>query len=65
MPTSSSYSAVVRELDFPEPETPIIWRHPAGSVRGIHEWLALADLLGCKTGRKASLAANAIRNRLA
>lgn len=84
MPTCSSFSPVARELDVPEPETPFVWRNPAGTVRGeiilplypkvpevcaddawMHEWLALVDVLRCKTGREASLAANAIRNRLA
>lgn len=84
MPTCCSCSAVARELDVPEPETPIVWRRPLGTVRGetilplypklpevcandawIHEWLALVDVLRCKTGREASLAANAIRHRLA
>lgn len=84
MPTCSSCPAVARELDVPQPETPLVWRHPAGTVRGevilplypkvpevcaedawIHEWLALVDIMRCKTGREATLAANAIRNRLA
>ena len=84
MPTCGSCAAVARELDVPEPETPLVWRHPAGTVRGetilplypkvpevcaadawMHEWLALVDVLRCKTGREATLAANAIRNRLA
>lgn len=84
IPTCGSCPAVASELDIPEPETPLVWRHPAGTVRGesilplypkvpevcandawIHEWLALVDVLRCKTGREATLAANAIRKRLA
>ena len=83
MPTCASCPAVAHELDVPEPETPLVWRHPAGTVRGetiaplypkvpevcagdpwMHEWLALVDILRCKTGREATLAANSIRNRL-
>jgi len=81
--TCTSWPNIARELDVPEPETPLVWRHPLGTVRGetitplypklpdvcstddwLHEWLALVDILRCKTGREASLAANLIRRRL-
>ncbi len=83
IPTCTSLPALARELDVPEPATPLVWRHPLGTLRGetitplypklpevctddpwLHDWLALVDILRCKTGREAALAANLIRRRL-
>ena len=83
VPTCTSLPDVAREMDVPEPTTPLVWRHPLGTTRGetiiplypklpdvcstdvwLHGWIALIDILRCKTGREAALAANLIRRRL-
>ncbi len=83
IPTCTGVASVASELGVPEPESPSVWKHPLGTVRGetiaplypklpevcsqdawLHAWLALVDILRSRTGREASLAANAVQRRL-